>query len=40
MKEMDCKYCSDSTECSENAVAITCSDCITLLMSGILTENS
>ena len=39
MKEMDCKECNETTECSKEAVAVTCSDCVTLLISGELTEN-
>ena len=28
MNTLDCKVCETSTECSEDAVAITCSDCV------------
>ena len=40
MNELECKYCGDLTECSEEAVAVTCSYCVTLLLSGDLTKNN
>ena len=39
MNELECKYCEESTECSETVIAVTCSDCVVLLISGELTEN-
>ena len=35
MNELDCKVCETPTECSEEAVAITCSDCVIELVSKI-----
>ena len=40
MNELDCKYCDEPTECGEDAVAVTCSNCVTLLISGDLSENN
>ena len=28
MNELECKECNEPTSCDENAVAITCSDCV------------
>ena len=39
MNELNCKYCEESTECSEDIVAVTCSNCVVLLISDNLTEN-
>ena len=35
MNELNCKNCEKPTTCSEEAVAITCSDCVTELVSKI-----
>tara|TARA_Y100001963_G_C6561190_1_gene344388 strand:- start:89 stop:214 length:126 start_codon:yes stop_codon:yes gene_type:complete len=28
MNELNCKECNEPTSCSEDAVAVTCSDCV------------
>ena len=38
MNELNCKNCNNPTTCSEEAVAITCSDCVTELVSKINNE--
>ena len=35
MKDLNCKMCDEVTSCSEEAIDVTCSDCIT----GILCSN-
>jgi len=40
MNELNCKHCDESTECSEEAVAVTCSTCVTALISGEISENN
>ena len=40
MNELNCKVCETSTECSEEAVAITCSDCVIELIYNINIEEN
>jgi hypothetical protein len=28
MNELECKECGTATECSEDSVSVTCSDCV------------
>jgi len=39
MNELECKECGTLTECSEDAVSVTCSDCIMENILNLVTEN-
>ena len=40
MNELNCKNCDNPTTCSEEAVAITCSDCVIELIYNINIEEN
>ena len=40
MKELNCKNCDSPTYCSAEAVAVTCSDCVTESLSNCCSDNN
>ena len=40
MNELECKNCDNLTTCSEEAVSITCSDCVIELIYNINVEEN